>query len=255
MGFPRLHSGKESTCHCRRCRKTQVQPLVGKSPWSRKWQLTPISLPGKLHGQSSLQATVRGVTKSWTRLSIHSSQQILVTLVSLHSNRMAPKHRLVLAKELSEWGNEWVSEVHGEKPQWRAACLYKLWLLPQTPEPLYPSDFWKSPDGVSLWHMVASIFWAPFCSAPLCARALLSLTPLFPGATIAHKRHCCHQQCPEGFQAPSQHHILCSFQTTKVSSHSCKSRGGLPLLFVLDFVTWVPKENYFCDICLWHPSL
>ena len=29
-------------------------PCVGKIPWSRKWQPTPIFLPGKLHGQRSL---------------------------------------------------------------------------------------------------------------------------------------------------------------------------------------------------------
>ena len=27
---------------------------VGKMPWSRKWQPTPVFLPGKLHGQGSL---------------------------------------------------------------------------------------------------------------------------------------------------------------------------------------------------------
>ena len=32
----------------------QVQSLVGKIPWRRKWQLTPEFLPGKSHGQRSL---------------------------------------------------------------------------------------------------------------------------------------------------------------------------------------------------------
>ena len=27
---------------------------VGKTPWSRKWQPTPVFLPGKFHGQRSL---------------------------------------------------------------------------------------------------------------------------------------------------------------------------------------------------------
>ena len=27
---------------------------VGKIPWSRKWQLTPVFLPGKFHGQRGL---------------------------------------------------------------------------------------------------------------------------------------------------------------------------------------------------------
>ena len=29
-------------------------PEVGKIPWSRKWQPTPVFLPGKSHGQRSL---------------------------------------------------------------------------------------------------------------------------------------------------------------------------------------------------------
>ena len=31
-----------------------VQSLVRKIPWSRKWQPTPVLLPGKIHGQRSL---------------------------------------------------------------------------------------------------------------------------------------------------------------------------------------------------------
>ena len=36
---------------CRRCR---FDSWVGKIPWSRKWQPTPVFLPGKFHGQRSL---------------------------------------------------------------------------------------------------------------------------------------------------------------------------------------------------------
>jgi len=31
-----------------------VQSLVGKIPWRRKWQPTPVALPGKSYGQRSL---------------------------------------------------------------------------------------------------------------------------------------------------------------------------------------------------------
>ena len=31
--------------------ETQVDPWVRKIPWKRKWQLTPIFLPVKSHGQ------------------------------------------------------------------------------------------------------------------------------------------------------------------------------------------------------------
>ena len=44
----------------RAMQETQVDLWVGKIPWRRKWQLTPVFLPGKSHGQ---RATVHGVTK------------------------------------------------------------------------------------------------------------------------------------------------------------------------------------------------
>ena len=35
-------------------RETQVWSLVGKIPWRRKWQPTPVFLPGESHGRRSL---------------------------------------------------------------------------------------------------------------------------------------------------------------------------------------------------------
>ena len=35
-------------------------PWVGKIPWRRKWQPTPVFLPGESHGQRSLEGTVLG---------------------------------------------------------------------------------------------------------------------------------------------------------------------------------------------------
>ena len=65
-GLPWWLSGKESTCQSKR---HEFNPWVGKTPWRRKWQPTPVFLPGKSRGQRSLAATVHGVTKSWTWLS------------------------------------------------------------------------------------------------------------------------------------------------------------------------------------------
>ena len=65
-GLPGWHSGKESTCQCRRCRRGKFDPWVRKTPWSRKWQPTPVFLPGESHGQRS--PTGYSPT-SWTWLS------------------------------------------------------------------------------------------------------------------------------------------------------------------------------------------
>ena len=98
-GLPWWLSSKESTCQCGGRR---FDPWVGKIPWRRKWQASPVFLPGKSSvgdtgsipglGRSpgegngnTLQssclenpmdkgawwATVHGVAKSQTRLSRH----------------------------------------------------------------------------------------------------------------------------------------------------------------------------------------
>ena len=66
LQLPRWLSGKESACQCRRHR---FDPWVRKSLWSRKWQLTPVFLPGKFRGGGDWWATVHGVAKCWTWLS------------------------------------------------------------------------------------------------------------------------------------------------------------------------------------------
>jgi len=37
-----------------------------RCPWSRKWQPTPVFLPGKFHAQRNWWATVNGVSKGCT---------------------------------------------------------------------------------------------------------------------------------------------------------------------------------------------
>ena len=62
-------SGKESTCQCRRRRRCGFDLWVGKIPWSRRWQPTPVFLLGEFPGQRAWRATVHGGAKSWTWLS------------------------------------------------------------------------------------------------------------------------------------------------------------------------------------------
>ena len=59
-------SGKESTCQCRRC---GFDPWLGKIPWRRTRQSTPVFLLGKSHAIAAWQATAHGIAKSWTWLS------------------------------------------------------------------------------------------------------------------------------------------------------------------------------------------
>ena len=50
-GFSGSSGGKESACYAGH---PGLIPGSGRSPWRRKWQPTPVFLPGKSHGQRSL---------------------------------------------------------------------------------------------------------------------------------------------------------------------------------------------------------
>ena len=50
----RWHSGKESTCQCRRRQRCRFNLWVGQIPWRRTRQPTSVFMPGKFHGQKNL---------------------------------------------------------------------------------------------------------------------------------------------------------------------------------------------------------
>ena len=54
MDFPGGASDKEPACQCRTPKRYGFDSWIGKSPWRRAWQPTPVLLPGKSHGQRSL---------------------------------------------------------------------------------------------------------------------------------------------------------------------------------------------------------
>ena len=102
-GFPGSSAGKESACQCRR---HGFIPWVGKIPWRRKWQPTPVFLPGKSHRQRNLAgySSVRllscvrlfatsGTAARQASLSITNSQSSL-KLTSIES--VMPSNHLIL---------------------------------------------------------------------------------------------------------------------------------------------------------------
>ena len=53
LGFPSVSVGRvclQSRSH----RRLRFDPWVGKIPWRRAWQCTPVFLPGESHGQRIL---------------------------------------------------------------------------------------------------------------------------------------------------------------------------------------------------------
>ena len=71
-GFP---GGSADRIHLpsRRCHWLGFNPWVGKIPLSRKWQSTPVFLPGEFHGHRRLVDYSPWAAKSWTQLKLLST--------------------------------------------------------------------------------------------------------------------------------------------------------------------------------------
>ena len=75
MRLPRWHSSKESACQYRR---PGFDPRVGKIPWRRKWQPTPVFLLGEFHGQRILTEY-----SPWGHKQSDTTEQLSLSLSSL----------------------------------------------------------------------------------------------------------------------------------------------------------------------------
>ena len=81
-------SSKESACQCRR---SKFNSWVGKMPWRRKWQPTPVFWPGESQGQRSLEGfnttqrlnnnNNKATSKSQLKVHLQFSQQVLYKLL------------------------------------------------------------------------------------------------------------------------------------------------------------------------------
>ena len=101
---------KNLPAQCRRHKRHRFSLWAGKIPWRRKWQPTPIFLPGKSHGRGVWQTTVHGVSKSWTWLSMHArwlTDKIVVMLglktKSFPSTTSQHRRLILLLIPLSRW--------------------------------------------------------------------------------------------------------------------------------------------------------
>ena len=67
---------------CLQCERPGFHPWVGKILWRRKWQPTPVLLPGKSHGQrSTVGYSPRGLKESDTTERLHL-QRVKTTVLA-----------------------------------------------------------------------------------------------------------------------------------------------------------------------------
>ena len=70
-GFPGGSVVKNAPAMKETCRRHGFIPWVRKVPWSRKWQLIQVFLPGKSHGQSGLMGC-----RSWGPKELDTTEQL-----------------------------------------------------------------------------------------------------------------------------------------------------------------------------------
>ena len=130
MGFPDGTSGKEPACQYRRPERYRFNPWVGKNPWRKAWQLTPVFLLGESHGQRSPTLGLRsvGVTKSQTQLK--------------HLTRACIRCNAVNHSE-------------GEGGQWGHLCIESMYMSPLH---TVPDTLWMLNERFMPWMDVCWVF-------------------------------------------------------------------------------------------------
>ena len=82
VGFPGVAAGKESAYQCKRHR---FDPWDRKIPWRRKWQPTPVFLPGKFRGQRILVGYSLGGCKELDTTEHSTATTVWMSSSTLHS--------------------------------------------------------------------------------------------------------------------------------------------------------------------------
>ena len=105
LDFPVCSAGKESACNAG---DLDLTPGLGRSPWRRAWQPTPVLLGGESHGQRNLvDYIVHGVTKSWTQLNnqaqAHNNKSIEKQVKETFSNIESELASSVIEFQLSHF--------------------------------------------------------------------------------------------------------------------------------------------------------
>ena len=101
QGFPGSANGKEPTCQCRRHRRLGFDPWVQKISWRGTWQLSPVFLPGKSHGQRSLAGY-----SPWSQSQTWLNQLIMHTHVSCRD--LPPQTSFLLFPDIQRfWQTLW----------------------------------------------------------------------------------------------------------------------------------------------------
>ena len=84
VGLPGGSDSEDSACIARRPR---LDPWVRKNPWVKKWQPTPVFLPGKFHGQRSLEGF-----SPWGHKESDTTEQLIPSFNTFYFWKMSKRY-------------------------------------------------------------------------------------------------------------------------------------------------------------------
>ena len=120
MGFPHGPVGKNSTSQYRRHKRHGFTPRVGKIPRSRKWQPTPLFLPGKFHGNMNLA----GYSPWGLKVSDMTEQLSTRTHTHTHTHTHIHRGRIKISScQGLQRGKDKLAEYIGFSGEWN----YSIW--------------------------------------------------------------------------------------------------------------------------------
>ena len=104
-----------------------VRSWVGEIPWKRKWQPTPVFLPGKCHGQRSLASySPWGHRVKHNLVSEHSQMDLEIIILSEASRKEKEKyHNIACMWNLKYDTNELTYKTETDSQ----TCITGFWLL------------------------------------------------------------------------------------------------------------------------------
>ena len=117
---------------CLQCRRPRFSPWVGKIPWRREWQHTPVFLPGEFHGQMILlDYSPWGLKESdmteWRAVLLHSPLGFScgsVVKIICPQCRRCRRH----------WFSPWVWKITWRRA-WQPTPVFLPWRIPRKEEP------------------------------------------------------------------------------------------------------------------------
>ena len=137
----------------------RVQSLGWEDPWRRKWQPTPVYLPGQFHGQRSLAG--------YSPWDCKELDMTVITTGSSHASHRPPRPRSAAPLTLVWTETTLISPRGGQEGQISSRSSQGVKEMRKGPQPMDCAAFRKRQGNDSTWLLLLSRFsHVQLCATP-----------------------------------------------------------------------------------------